>query len=178
MRVFEYALERVPLPELLKWCLSIGCTRLSFIIPSEMGRSRPIPHRSVRTVTRQIVGDNAATLIPTRAWLGTRIFAPNLPVFCVVTSLTKEVVTNIIRISPKFSDWDSGQKPPMPEDFACFSEKTRFPEMFSTVHEDLLATTVKLPFAAATGERTGEPKELAAKYGVPPPPNFCEPLSK
>lgn len=176
MKVFEYSLGQVALPELLKWCLRIGCTRLSFIVPSEMGRSSYIPHRSVRTVMRQIVGDNSVTFTPTRAWPGTRIFAPSLPVLCVVTTLTHDVVTNIVKISPNFSDWQRDRRPPLPEDFACFSEASRFPEMFSTVHEGLLATTVGLPFARTAKERTGESRALAVKYGIPPPPHFCEAL--
>jgi hypothetical protein len=178
MHVFEYTLERVAISELLDWCLSIGCPRLSFIIPAEMGRSRYIPHRSVRAILRQIIGSNTVTLIPTRAWPGTRIFPPNFPVLSAVVILTDDVVRRIVGISPNFSDWDRGRTPSLPEDFACFSEMSRLPEMFSTVHEGLLATTTRLPFAEVARQAAGEPRQLAAKYGIPPPPYFCEELEE
>jgi hypothetical protein len=125
---------------------------------------------------RQIVGRNAVQMIPTRAWPGTRILTPSLPVLCVITALSDEVVANIIRICPDFSEWNRTRKPPLPEDLACFSERSRFPEMFSTVHEGLLVATDRLPFAGCTKEEAGQPKELAMKYGIPPPPQFCEEL--
>lgn len=175
IKAFEYGLTGVSVERTLIWCLDNGCQYLSFVVPAEKRATKYVVHRRYRSIVKKVTDNNQEAIVATKAWAGTRIFS-EIPMLCVISSLSADLIERVVTLSDSFTDWDSFGAVPLPQDIAAFSGKEPLPKMFTTSNEDLMVCLERHPSATLRKVTDGEISRIARRYGIPPGPHFCDPM--